>query len=202
MTGLWGDHPTIYDDLTSLYPLSVYNSTYWSDGILPLFQAMVPETARPYFGQLSSIIGDFSIKCPSWFAAVGNSIAGAPTWKLFFDAGTKLHVATENYLIGTSGSTFNPQLEYLMKNYFISFFINMDPNKVVSGLEAAPAIRPTWLEYKGSVPQGSSGYYQQETKPKPQVLHLRDKSIDTMDDPDDNEKCRFFVSNARSVFHI
>jgi len=69
---------------------------------------------------------------------------GLPTYKLVFNAGTELHGATRPFLHNTNASTINnATLALIMKDWYLSFAINLDPN-VQSFSNAS---KPFWPPY-------------------------------------------------------
>ena len=78
--------------------------------------------------------------------ATANSDWGQPTWKLIFDAGSELHGATVPFLFSTNTSAINNlTLGYIMKDWFLSFAINLDPNvQTFSNVTG----KPYWPQYQ------------------------------------------------------
>ncbi|KZT55318.1 alpha/beta-hydrolase [Calocera cornea HHB12733] len=123
--------PSFFQRLWQLYPASDYNSTFF---------------------QRQTVFGDFIIDCPTYYMATAVADAGLPVYKLIFDAGTELHGATTPYLwsatvpgdnVGVQGA--NITLGNIMKDWWLSFTVNLDPN-----VQAwSNASKPYWPTYMG-----------------------------------------------------
>jgi hypothetical protein len=165
----------------------VYDETYWSEHRLRLFKQVLPEATRQYWTQAGDIVGDVIIKCPTWFSTKAVGSAGIPAWKMAFEGGVKFHGATGAYVFGdiSGGSSDNPQLDYLMKNYYISFIVNGDPNEPVDGIQDVPAERLNWPLYTNGTGE-------------PQVIRITDTVREIVTDPESSEKCRLLSEYASS----
>lgn len=180
------NNDTFFKQLLSLSPLSAYGTAYFTDPIWALVTVVFPNFAKVIgdqpWAQAAGIWGDVTIRCSSWFVATGSSAAGMPTWKMFFDAGYKLHGVEDAYITGAPGSTGNPRLESAMKDYFVSFFVNTDPNQPVPGVMTPAPQKPHWPLYSSGGSQGA-------------VLGVTDTTFDVITDPENSAKCRFYQKN-------
>lgn len=188
MSSIWRtrDQPLL-SKVLSLYPLKTYDIAYLLNPALAQFALVAPSTLlNAAYAQAADIFGDWAIKCTSWNIASGNSKAGAPTWKLVFDAGFKLHGSTVPYLFGDAGSSSaTSALGTHMKDYFISMIVNHNPNGDVSGLlRSSPS--------KARVPD-----YSEEVTGHPTVLYVNDLGVAAViGDPEDGPKCECFAKNG------
>ncbi len=109
--------------LYELYPSSAFNSTFF---------------------QRQTIYGDYIINCPTYYMASTVSDFGLPAYKLVFNAGSEEHGATRPFLHNTNASTINnATLALWMKDWYLSFAINQDPNaQSFSGVS-----KPYWPAY-------------------------------------------------------
>ncbi|KAK0945676.1 hypothetical protein LTR29_002788 [Friedmanniomyces endolithicus] len=109
--------------LYELYPASAFNSTFF---------------------QRQTIYGDYIINCPTYYMASAVSDFGLPAYKLVFNAGTEEHGATRPFLHNTNASTINnATLALWMKDWYLSFAINQDPNAQSFSGES----KPYWPAY-------------------------------------------------------
>lgn len=79
-----------------------------------------------------------------------------------------------------------------MKNYFISFILNLDPN-VDASLQAAPSNLPFWPKYGSGVSAHNNGYSNGGGSDNiaTQILHLQDQSAEVVEDPQDTSgRCK------------
>lgn len=115
---------SFFTRLYSLYPLSAFNSTFF---------------------QRQTLYGDFIITCPTYYMATATSDYGLPVYKLIFDAGAQTHGATRAFLGFTPGDNGNnATLSLIMKDWFISFTQELDPNTV----SYSNASKPNWPLYQ------------------------------------------------------
>ncbi|KAH7378570.1 Alpha/Beta hydrolase protein [Cadophora sp. MPI-SDFR-AT-0126] len=174
---------SFFKQLLSLYPPSTYDTTYFSNPtwkeVIAIFPSFAKVIGDQPWAQAAGIWGDVVIRCTSWVVATGSSGVGMPTWKMFVDAGYKLHGVSDSYIQGAPNSTGNPPLESAMKDYFVSFFVNADPNQPVPGVLAPASQQPHWPLYSSGGSQGA-------------VLGVTDKTLDVIPDPEDSDKCRFY----------
>lgn len=109
--------------LYQLYPASDFNSTFF---------------------QRLTIFGNFIIDCPTYYFASAVSSWGLPTYKLIFNAGTQLHGATRPFIHSTNASEINnATLALIMKDWYTSFAVNLDPN--MESYSGTP--KPFWPQY-------------------------------------------------------
>lgn len=101
-----------------------------------------------------------------------------------FNAGNKIHAATKAFLhelqSNGQGSTPNATLADIMKDYSVSFAINLDPNQAI----AANVSKPFWSRYESG---------------RSRVLEVNATSIGTIRDPDQNTRCEFFGAHGDVV---
>jgi carboxylesterase type B len=165
--------------ISSIYPESSYGAAYLQAN--PTLQAALilnPQLRnnRQYFLYLASY-SDYIINCPTYAAAKAFSEAGMPVWKTRFNAGSGLHGASTNYILGSPNSTSNSTLAASLKSYWLSFIVNLDPN-----LPAVSSVaKPEWPKYN-------------KDSSKTTILDIYDKSMATSIDPDANEACRFYIN--------
>ena len=117
---------SFFNRLYSLYPESDFNATFWDR---------------------QQLFGDFIISCPTYYMAAAVSDWGLPAYKLIFDAGSQLHGATGAFLYGTTSNTqpsLNETLAHIMKDWFLSFAITLDPNTV----SFSSVTKPYWPPYQ------------------------------------------------------
>lgn len=89
------------------------------------------------------------------------------------------------YLLGSPGTSiiFNATLAGIMKDYYLSFVINQDPNFPLPNRPVS--LRP-WFPQYGA---------------ESTVLHVNESSISYIADPDDSPRCDFFQSNSDIVLN-
>lgn len=169
---LWPDaSSSFFARLWELYPASDFNSTFFRS---------------------EKIFGDFIIDCPTYYMATAVS-DHAPVWKMVFDAGTQLHGADKDFLFNT---TFGSQpgqnltLANMMKDYYISFVTQEDPNAATFINDPKP---PTWPEYldgsEGSE-DGGAGF---------NIMSVNYTQIGAVVDPDAGPRCDFFHGQSYVV---
>ncbi|KAI4598471.1 hypothetical protein KJ359_002881 [Pestalotiopsis sp. 9143b] len=184
---------TFLANALSLYPPSTYNASVIE--ALTAIQALRAAKGSNIsfsdaFAQGEAFFGDALINCPTEYMALAESSAGLPTYKMIFDAGPQFHGATGSYLfsdnISTSGEfPFGPitvpgnaTLAAMMRDYFISFAVTLDPNERISSLTD----RPQWPAYKSA---------DNDTA----ILLVQDASVRVVPDPDVNERCQYLKSS-------
>ncbi|KAF2157482.1 alpha/beta-hydrolase, partial [Myriangium duriaei CBS 260.36] len=116
---------SFFSRLYSLYPRKSFNSTFF---------------------QRQQIFGDIIINCPTYYMATANSDAKMPTWKMVFDAGTGLHAATAPFLYINPANLSNRPLGNVMKDWFLSFTIYMNPNTK----SFTTTKKPYWPQYQAA----------------------------------------------------
>jgi carboxylesterase type B len=153
--------------LYSLYPESDFNATFWDR---------------------QQLFGDFIINCPTYYMASAVSDWGIPTYKLIFNAGTELHGATVPFLFDTtlSGSAAqNATLGHIMKDWYISFAVTLDPNQN----SYSNVSKPNWPLYQSA---GQTTF---------NVMDVNYTQIGVVDDLDFDvsARCDFFHSQSYVV---
>ena len=115
---------------------------------------------------------------------------GQPTYKLVFDAGTELHGADSPFLWGPQASVNNQTIADVMKDYYLGFVLNLDPNSV--SYSGTP--KPEWPLY-----QGAAGFnildvnYTEIGKIDIRLyIAFADNCVGVVPDFDANERCDFF----------
>ena len=131
---------------------------------------------QPAFFEISSIFGDVFMDCLTRWISDVISQAGLPVYKMIFSAGTDLHAATADYLFKASVSTDNATLAAFMKEYYLSFVLELDPNKV------SIVQKPYWPQYR-------NGY----------IININETAIGSRRDPDASVSCRFFQDQGSAV---
>ncbi|GAM86419.1 hypothetical protein ANO11243_044330 [Dothideomycetidae sp. 11243] len=154
---------SFFSRLYSLYPAKNFNDTV---------------------SQRQQIFGDFIIDCPTYYMATAASDHGLPTWKMVFDAGTELHAATSPFLYNTgTGSTGNTRLGNIMKDWFLSFAIHMDPNMQ----SFTNAEKPYWPQYQAVSSLNLT------------IINVQDTKISVRADTDASPQCDFFHGQSYAV---
>lgn len=147
----------------------------------------------PYWKR-ADIFGDVIINCPTYYLGTAFSRAGVPVWKMVFNAGSELHAATAPYLLAPPGNVTsfsqerttpsNATLVAIMKDYFLSFAAELDPNAAsISGIR-----RPYWPQYK--TPAYAENFA---------VLEVNQTWIGVRSDPDASALCNFFHAENAAV---
>jgi carboxylesterase type B len=193
---LWPAAETsFFTRLNQLYPLSAFTGSYFDNPFFIALGSLIPTLANNSpFWKLSAIFGDFIINCPTYYMGAAFSHAGLPIWKMVFNAGDKLHDATAPYLLGIPGNVTsfiqstttasNATLATIMKEYFLSFATELDPNAAsFSGVG-----RPYWPQYQ--TPACAYRFA---------VLEVNDTTIGTRPDPDASARCDFFHAESDVV---
>ncbi|CAI6333002.1 unnamed protein product [Periconia digitata] len=118
----------LFDELYKLYPSDSFNSTPWH--------------RQTWFG-------DFVINCPTHNIAASLADLNIPVYKHVFNAGTQIHGAVSeltNTVDYASRPNANVTLADVVKDYYASFLLHMDPNaESWSDVE-----KPVWPEYRES----------------------------------------------------
>ena len=119
--------------------------------------------------------------------ATATADLGLPTWKLVFDAGTETHGATADFLFTTNVTAINNMtLAYIMKDYFLSFATDLDPNThSFSGVE-----KPYWPMYEGMGPNEAGSF---------SIMDVNYTMIGMTQDFDVNAQCDFFHGQSYVV---
>ncbi|TIA38171.1 hypothetical protein D6C78_04200 [Aureobasidium pullulans] len=183
--------PSYFARLYELYPLSSYSEGYFSAAF---FQSIVYKTLSSYissvstentvFWRLQEIIGDLQITCVTYWMGSALVNTGQKVWKLKYSTGSFLHGATAAPLFLASSSTTNTTQSDMMKDYFLSFAIDLDPNSFTPPLSNLS--RPYWPEYVDAQDYGS-GF---------SVLEVNETRIGVVTDQDASARCDFLQANA------
>lgn len=118
-----------FDRLHQLYLNEAYNSAFW---------------------QRQTFFGDFIVDCPTCYMTAAMAGQGIPTYNMIFNAGDQLHGATAVFILGPNDSPSkqhlslpdfshpilmieivdanNATISTYMKDWFLSFITDMDPN--------------------------------------------------------------------------
>jgi hypothetical protein len=169
--------------------LNAYNREFFNDPAISAFRLFGVADNNQAWAQSADIFGDYLIGCPNRATAAGYIKARVPTWKLFFNAGIKLHGAVDVFAFAPRGLTGNNNIEAAIKNWYISFFVNLDPNKRVSGVQPITigGSIPTWTSY--STPANAN------------TMYVTDTTFASRADPDASAKCQFFSDNRARVLN-
>ena len=123
---------SFFTRLYELYPRDHYNSTFF---------------------QRQTLFGDFIINCPTYYMATAVSDWGQSVYKLVFSAGSELHGATSPFLFstnltvnGVNPPSLNSTLALIMKDWYLSFAIHLNPNTVAY----SNAKKPYWPSYQAA----------------------------------------------------
>ena len=173
-----------FDRLYQLYPLEAYNSTFW---------------------QRQTLFGDFIVNCPTYYMAAAMADEGVSTCKMIFNAGDQLHGATavfifepndspskqspshldsSNFILTNTADANNATISAYMKDWFISFIIDMDPN---ANTYFNITDKPHWPVYNSRL--GTNG----TAAPEFAVMDVSYTQIGVISDLD--------VSAQRDLFH-
>ena len=175
---------TFWDTMNKLYPIEAYSDPSFIN--LP-FVAPVSHwlgaASDPYFWQYASVFGDAFINCPTYQLSTAFATAGAPVYKLIFDAGRVVHAATMDFLLGASSAAPNPTVAAQMKAYFAAFIVGGDPNTDFAGAAARPAW-PAWSNAAGSLPL---------------ALNMTNDGVASQADPDFGDKCAWLQSQGEAI---
>ncbi|TKX18785.1 hypothetical protein C1H76_9046 [Elsinoe australis] len=164
-------------DLQSLFPYA--KSSFFTR----LFDLYPQNAFNSSFFQRQQLFGDFIINCPTYYMATATSDYGVPAWKLNFNAGSQLHGATVPFLFSTNSSQINnATLGYIMKDWFLSFTIHLDPN-VQSFTNVS---KPNWSQYQ----QGDDVF---------NVMSVNYTQIGVVPDADASAQCDFFHGQSYVV---
>lgn len=122
------------------------------------------------------------------------SHAGVPMWKMVFNAGSQTHAATAPYFLGPPGNVTsflenqfiasNATLAAIMRDYFLSFVTELDPNAA----SFSGADRPYWPQY--DTPADAAEFT---------VLEVNYTTIGSRPDSDDSAQCDFFFAEGEVV---
>lgn len=130
------------------------------------------------YWQLMTLTSQFVVDCPTRNYAAGVASAGLSAYKLIFNAGNFLHAATGQYLFGNSPD--NVTLSNFMRDYFLSFVVNLDPN---AGPNRGSAQRPAWPKFGNTA----------------QILQVNVTGLGGRTDRDTDQKCGFWRQQGSVV---
>ncbi|KAK4891690.1 hypothetical protein LTR27_009698 [Elasticomyces elasticus] len=154
---------SFFNRLYQLYPAEDFNST--------LFQRQ-------------TIYGDYIIDCPTYYMATASSDWGQPTYKMIFNAGSQLHGADGPFLWGpNSTSSNNATLANIMKDWYLGFVLNLDPNTINNSNTS----KPYWPQYQSP---GVSNF---------SIMDVNYTMVGAIPDLDANERCDFFHGQSYVV---
>ncbi|KAF2148646.1 alpha/beta-hydrolase [Myriangium duriaei CBS 260.36] len=146
---------SFFSQLYNLYPSSKFSNIFW---------------------QREQIFGDFMINCPTYYMAIATSKLGIPTWKMNFDAGTTYHASIDPFLYGTKINSNSIAIGNVMKDWILSFAINLDPN-VKSFTQTK---KPYWPQYQGNsttmIVQPTTFKVQKDSDASPQCTFWQQQS--------------------------
>ncbi|KAK0261024.1 hypothetical protein B0A54_11791 [Friedmanniomyces endolithicus] len=148
-----------------------------------LYQLYPAEDFNSTLFQRQSIYGDYIIACPTYYIATASSDWGQPTWKMIFDAGTELHGADGPFLWGPAASANNATLANIMKDWYLGFVLNLDPNSV----NYSKTPKPYWPQYQSP---GSANF---------SVMDVNYTQIGVIPDMDANPRCDFLHGQSYVV---
>jgi carboxylesterase type B len=126
---------------------------------------------------------DVEINCPTYYISSSMANAGQNVWKMIFNAGSQRHAATSPFLYNLdfgSSPTDNTTLASIMKDWILSFVVDLDPNSR-SWSNFSKPVWPTYAETGGD------------------VVTVNFTSMGLQRDPDDGERCRFLRESAEIV---
>ncbi|KAJ0108292.1 hypothetical protein J7T55_005269 [Diaporthe amygdali] len=189
----WPNETFLAESLT-LYPGLLYNTSMIED--LTAIQALeaasgVDLPLSNAFVQRESLFGDALVNCPTRYIAEAASKAELATYKMVFDSGIQFHGSTQQFLysdtVNPTGDTSfgsvtipgNGTLAIIMRDYFISFAVTLDPNSALSSSRA----RPVWPGY-------------QSTNDTTAILRVQNNGITISKDPDINAHCQWLAFSA------
>jgi carboxylesterase type B len=115
-----------------------------------IFELYASADFNASFWQRQQWFGDFSINCPTYYIASTLTSLNIPTYKMIFNAGMQTHAATGPFLAdpsslppGFPNPGYNATLAAMMKDWWISFALHLDPN----AQSWSDAHKPKWPIY-------------------------------------------------------
>ena len=115
--------------------------------------------------------------------------AGLPSYKLAFYAGSQTHGATGAFVFSQDRVSPNATIAGIMKDWFLSFVIDLDPNtRSFSGLT-----KPYWPQFTANVNE-NAGVVSQFN-----AMEVNLTSIGVVPDPDTSAQCDFFHGQSYVV---
>ncbi|KAI0467815.1 Alpha/Beta hydrolase protein [Xylaria cf. heliscus] len=153
---------TFVDRLYELYPSEDFNSTFWH--------------RQTWFG-------DFIIDCPTRYIGASIAATDTPVFKLVFDAGTQIHLSEGPFLNDlnyASGPGANITIANVVKDFYLSFAIHLNPNAE----SWSNVLKPVWPDYKSG-----------------KVMSINYTEIGAVSDVyyDNTDRCRFFQDNDEII---
>lgn len=119
------------------------------------------------------------------------SDANQPVWKLVFNAGSELHGATVPWLFDANSANDNSTLAAIMKDWFLSFAVNLNPNSQSWSDNA----KPHWPQYTSQISTGAAAGQGNNFV----VIEVNATNIAVMTDPDASDRCDFFHGQSYVV---
>lgn len=186
------DSPTaqFWEGLAEVYPVSSFEeSSYYED---PFFQSIafllltiigplaIPGVDPPLW-QAQQINGDANINCPTYYFAAAADRYNTPSYKSVFDAGVYVHAAADFPIFTPQIFTVDTSVATAIKDYLLSFIVDLDPNTFPS---VSNQTRIDWPTYK----QGNFT-----------ILTFQDTTIIPSKDPDASDRCDFLRSQSSIV---
>lgn len=169
---------SFFTRLFDLYPQNAFNSSFFQRQQL-FGDFIISKYIVRHSGTTALTVAD----CPTYYMATATSDYGVPAWKLNFNAGSQLHGATVPFLFSTNSSQINnATLGYIMKDWFLSFTIHLDPN-VQSFTNVS---KPNWSQYQ----QGDDVF---------NVMSVNYTQIGVVPDADASAQCDFFHGQSYVV---
>jgi carboxylesterase type B len=154
--------PEFFTELYNLYPASDFNATFW---------------------QRQQIFGDFIINCPTMWMSYAMSLQSQTVYKMIFDAGNQRHGADGPFLFQLGNDGGNATLADMMKDWYISFAVHLDPNA-----ESWSGVRkPVWPVYLGSM-DGVRGEIS--------VMDVEPNGVGVAMDPDWSDRCMWWLRQS------
>ncbi|KAI1863342.1 uncharacterized protein JN550_009662 [Neoarthrinium moseri] len=197
---LWQDGDGTYVDIVrKLYPSDEYNSTL-RYGLNIVADSGGPASSAynfpDEFMRTQAVFGDALINCATTLLANAVATDGVASFKLVFNAGYQLHGATGPFVfnkdINPDGSLDigfgypiggNTTLAGYMRDWYVSFVLNLEPNGYTYGLSPAPH----WPRY------GSGGH---------EVMYVEKNAISAINDPEKSCQCKFLEMGRGNGYQI
>ena len=183
--------PQFWEKLAELYPISSFegSSSYYED---PFFQSIafllvaildplaIPGV-DPSLWQAQQINGDANINCPTYYFATAAAQYNVPTYKSIFDAGVYVHSAADFPIFTPQIFTVDLSVATAIKDYLLSFIIDLDPNTLPS---LSNQTRIEWPRYR---------------QLNFTILTIQDTTIFSSKDPDASDRCDFLHAQSSIV---
>ncbi|KAL3425572.1 carboxylesterase family protein [Phlyctema vagabunda] len=154
---------SFFTRLFQLYPSSDFNSTFF---------------------QRQQIFGDFIINCPTYYMASAVSDLGIPAYKMIFNAGRQTHGSLGDFItsVELNGTGNNVTLGSIIRSYYISFAVALDPNTN----SYTNISHPYWPSY-------------QENEGNFSVLDVTYTTVGAAPDREASAQCDFFHSQSYAI---